>query len=40
MLREMHKNKQIDISTDIIKTWKSFEDISLNTVNFTKCFKG
>ena len=28
MLRDMHKSKKITISTDIIKQWSSFEDIS------------
>jgi len=28
MLRDMHKNKLIDISTDVIKNWKDFGDIS------------
>ena len=28
VLREMHKNKKITISTDIIKEWKDFSDIS------------
>jgi hypothetical protein len=28
MLREMHKSKKITISTDVIKNWNSFNDIS------------
>ena len=28
MLREMHKSKTISISTEVIKEWKNFEDIS------------
>lgn len=28
ILREMHKSKLISISTEVIKNWKSFEDIS------------
>jgi|TARA_A200000159_G_scaffold155594_1_gene169546 hypothetical protein len=28
ILRDMHKSKKITISTDVIKTWSSFEDIS------------
>lgn len=28
LLRELHKNKKISISTDVIKDWKDFDDIS------------
>jgi hypothetical protein len=28
LLRELHKSKQISISTEVIKNWKSFSDIS------------